>query len=191
MDEKRETAMHDAIRAYVRRALPESVVTVRHADLAALLADRDALARDLAAARGLLRSAKELGFVGLNQDIDAHIAATPEREPLRVTVDPAVPPGEVRFVQNGQIVGRVVDAEREPGAHASDCAVHNAPAYPPGPCDCGAEREPGAAYETANAPCGFCGGPMPCYCAPTFDVAQAQREDDEARNRVDLPHDGA
>jgi hypothetical protein len=22
--------------------------------------------------------------------------------------------------------------------HASDCAVHNAPAYPPGPCDCGA-----------------------------------------------------
>jgi hypothetical protein len=23
--------------------------------------------------------------------------------------------------------------------HASDCAVHNAPAYEPGPCDCGAE----------------------------------------------------
>jgi hypothetical protein len=22
--------------------------------------------------------------------------------------------------------------------HASDCAVHNAPAYPPGPCTCGA-----------------------------------------------------
>ena len=22
--------------------------------------------------------------------------------------------------------------------YASDCAVHNAPAYPPGPCDCGA-----------------------------------------------------
>ena len=22
--------------------------------------------------------------------------------------------------------------------HASDCAVHNAPAYPPAPCDCGA-----------------------------------------------------
>ena len=24
--------------------------------------------------------------------------------------------------------------------HASDCAVHNEPAYPNGPCDCGAER---------------------------------------------------
>lgn len=23
--------------------------------------------------------------------------------------------------------------------HASDCAVHNEPAYPAGPCDCGAE----------------------------------------------------
>jgi hypothetical protein len=22
--------------------------------------------------------------------------------------------------------------------HASDCAIHNAPAYPPGECDCGA-----------------------------------------------------
>jgi hypothetical protein len=22
--------------------------------------------------------------------------------------------------------------------HASDCAIHNAPAYEPGPCDCGA-----------------------------------------------------
>ena len=24
------------------------------------------------------------------------------------------------------------------GHHKSDCAIHNAPAYPPGPCDCGA-----------------------------------------------------
>ena len=24
--------------------------------------------------------------------------------------------------------------------HESDCAVHNAPAYPPGPCDCEAEK---------------------------------------------------
>jgi hypothetical protein len=29
-----------------------------------------------------------------------------------------------------------------PVAHASDCAVHNAPAYEPGPCDCGAARPP-------------------------------------------------
>jgi len=26
--------------------------------------------------------------------------------------------------------------------HWSDCAVHNAPAYPAGPCDCGVEKEP-------------------------------------------------
>ena len=25
--------------------------------------------------------------------------------------------------------------------HASDCALHNAPAYEPGPCDCGARRK--------------------------------------------------
>lgn len=25
------------------------------------------------------------------------------------------------------------------GGHRSDCAVHNAPAYDPGPCDCGAQ----------------------------------------------------
>jgi len=24
--------------------------------------------------------------------------------------------------------------------HSSDCATHNAPALPPGPCDCGAEE---------------------------------------------------
>lgn len=27
-------------------------------------------------------------------------------------------------------------------AHASDCAVHNEPAYPAGPCDCGATPDP-------------------------------------------------
>lgn len=26
--------------------------------------------------------------------------------------------------------------------HASDCAVNNGPAYPAGPCDCGAETKP-------------------------------------------------
>ena len=25
--------------------------------------------------------------------------------------------------------------------HVSDCAVHNGPAYEPGPCDCGAARD--------------------------------------------------
>lgn len=39
--------------------------------------------------------------------------------------------------------------------HASDCAVHNAPALPVGPCDCGADirasmpREPTTAMEAA------------------------------------------
>lgn len=28
----------------------------------------------------------------------------------------------------------------QPKAHASDCAIYNAPASEPGPCDCGAER---------------------------------------------------
>ena len=28
---------------------------------------------------------------------------------------------------------------RGPMQHASDCAVHNMPAYPAGPCDCGAK----------------------------------------------------
>ena len=27
-----------------------------------------------------------------------------------------------------------------PDEHTSDCAVHNEPAFPAGPCDCGAER---------------------------------------------------
>lgn len=25
-------------------------------------------------------------------------------------------------------------------SHASDCALHNSPAYPPGPCDCGKSK---------------------------------------------------
>lgn len=29
--------------------------------------------------------------------------------------------------------------ERRVGVHASDCATHNGPALPPGPCDCGVE----------------------------------------------------
>lgn len=32
-------------------------------------------------------------------------------------------------------------------AHKSDCAIHNAPAYEPGPCDCGAVRASDGAAE--------------------------------------------
>lgn len=34
--------------------------------------------------------------------------------------------------------------------HASDCAVHNGPALPEGPCDCGAEQQTPAAQSTAT-----------------------------------------
>lgn len=32
----------------------------------------------------------------------------------------------------------VLDNEPRPAVHLSDCAVHNGPALPVGPCDCGA-----------------------------------------------------
>ena len=32
--------------------------------------------------------------------------------------------------------------------HASDCAVHNMPAYPNGPCDCGANKTIREAFNT-------------------------------------------
>lgn len=34
---------------------------------------------------------------------------------------------------------RLSDALAAGGDHRSDCAVHNAPAFDPGPCDCNAE----------------------------------------------------
>lgn len=36
------------------------------------------------------------------------------------------------------ILAEIERLDRAQARHASDCAVHNAPAYPPGPCDCGA-----------------------------------------------------
>jgi hypothetical protein len=33
----------------------------------------------------------------------------------------------------------MANTEKEPAVHASDCATHNMPAMPNGPCDCGAE----------------------------------------------------
>lgn len=35
--------------------------------------------------------------------------------------------------------------------HASDCAVHNAPAFEPGPCDCGASTVQGGLTNLADA----------------------------------------
>jgi hypothetical protein len=39
-------------------------------------------------------------------------------------------------------LGKIARAKPEARAivHASDCAVNNAPAMPPGPCNCGAEK---------------------------------------------------
>ena len=34
------------------------------------------------------------------------------------------------------------DSDTSDIVHASDCAVHRAPAYEPGPCDCGATPAP-------------------------------------------------
>ena len=34
----------------------------------------------------------------------------------------------------------VQERKRKPAEHASDCALHNAPAYEPGRCDCDAEN---------------------------------------------------
>lgn len=38
-------------------------------------------------------------------------------------------------------IARFVEASLDGDGHASDCAVHNAPALPVGPCDCGAEPQ--------------------------------------------------
>lgn len=35
------------------------------------------------------------------------------------------------------MVGNVAAVMPFGDGHASDCAVHNGPAFPPGPCDCG------------------------------------------------------
>ena len=36
---------------------------------------------------------------------------------------------------------RWIGEASEQRGHMSDCALHNGPAYPPGPCDCGFEEE--------------------------------------------------
>jgi len=59
------------------------------------------------------------------------------------------------------------DSKREAAAdklHWSDCAVHNGPAYPAGPCDCGAAQEP-VAWITPDGE-GF----RIRFSAPTNDV---------------------
>lgn len=43
-------------------------------------------------------------------------------------------------------------------------------------------------YETAGALCNFCGGQMPCYCEPPDNLDKWYEIDDEARNKVDFPH---
>ncbi len=44
-------------------------------------------------------------------------------------------------------------------------------------------------YDTANAPCGFCSGPMPCNCETPEGFAEWLDSDMEARNDVDMPHE--
>lgn len=56
-------------------------------------------------------------------------------------------------------------------------------------CRAARGEEPGSDYQTADAPCGFCGGPMPCHCEPKHDVEKMISDDDRARNKVDYPHE--
>lgn len=63
--------------------------------------------------------------------------------------------------------------------HASDCAVHNGPAYPAGPCDCGVEKEP-IAYVTGTHNGRFVVAPLnPAMVLPVgmaFYTAPPKRE---------------
>ena len=50
--------------------------------------------------------------------------------------------------------------------HASDCAVHNEPAYPNGSCDCGAQQQEPVAYSYTSritGAQGFSHHPMPRF----------------------------
>lgn len=52
-------------------------------------------------------------------------------------------------------------ASKADTVHASDCATHNEPAYPNGPCDCGAEAPPAAKGEhNPQEPDPTSGGPQ-------------------------------
>ncbi len=44
-------------------------------------------------------------------------------------------------------------------------------------------------YDTANAPCAFCSGPMPCNCETPEGFAEWLDGDMDARNNVDMPHE--
>jgi hypothetical protein len=71
--------------------------------------------------------------------------------------------------------------------HASDCAVHNGPAYPAGPCDCGVAQEP-AEWLTGCPTCGMDAGcdcdtgtwnpPQPVQEPETFERWNAKQHGD-------------
>lgn len=48
-------------------------------------------------------------------------------------------PGFIYAAQKYLYESSSMSATPPAAVHASDCAVHNEPAYPAGPCDCGAE----------------------------------------------------
>jgi hypothetical protein len=78
----------------------------------------------------------------VTHDFDGwHVLIVIGREMTGV-VDGAFPTLEAaKAAAQADYESRIREAIVSPGdgvAHASDCAVHNAPAYPPGPCDCGA-----------------------------------------------------
>jgi len=56
-------------------------------------------------------------------------------------------------------------------AHASDCAIHSAPALPVGPCDCGAESLSGEPAPGATPSGSESGCSQPLKTAPTYAMA--------------------
>ena len=63
--------------------------------------------------------------------------ASSTSEPARTVLNDHIPP-PTRIVPAAQLDPANLTAEAAVAYHASDCPVHNAPAYPPGPCNCGA-----------------------------------------------------
>jgi hypothetical protein len=47
---------------------------------------------------------------------------------------------DLPLVDPFEALARDLECNPSPVDHASDCALHNAPALPPGPCTCGAVR---------------------------------------------------
>lgn len=83
------------------------------------------------------------------EKIRAKQAAKPKHSPLPEVAapepwNPVTSPGHTNLMVSPESIDAFMEANpvpddttTAPDGHASDCAIHNAPAYPAGPCDCG------------------------------------------------------